>query len=555
MSGGFSATGQSGDFHYLVEFLLDSTTLNYADEDLSLRDGAVTGAFYSGRLPPEGTLTRTLGTFIEPRESVDAFDVPLDNSDNSLAELINNSTFANREVRIWLGEGNNKANYSRVFTGFVAHPNGISWDERQARFTVIDKRIKDRKVLPLAASKFTTDVFPNIEKKNKATPIPIVYGNWSSLAASGVSIPCVCTDQRATGSSFQFASHGIKSVDRFLKNASVLTGRSGAANSVKPVSLATATFDISGYAYNATSDTVSVNCQGLQSANSTLYELPGDILRNLLTSYLGLTTSDINGSSFNELSTKTSGVSCRRFIKTETASDTVITELLNETQIDLRFVNGQYDPKFRKLDSSSTRTDYQESDIVLIDEDNEQADFNVTYDPDRFYTNQIPANYQYDPIDAKFLNATTLNNTSAILRDEATVERVMNFYWLFDKTIVENRIRRELVVFSTEPPSIDLTLTRRAMLKNLGDQVDITYNIFDNNSFQIRRMETNLGTMTTRIQAYDIFTDSWGGWAADGSPAWAAASINQRQDQGFWCDALGRADPADANSDLSKWYG
>jgi len=195
-----------------------------------------------------------------------------------------------------------------------------------------------------------------------------------------------------------------------------------------------------------------------------------------------------------------------------------------------------------------------DTDIVLADVDRERADFAIEYDPDRFYANQVRVRYQYDPIDKVFYNASASSDSIAIARDLATTERQMDFYWLYNKADAEARMDRELYLFSEQPAVANVMLTRRAMLKDLADQIDLDYSIFTNKTLQIRSVETNLHTMTTRVQAYDIFTDTFGKWMAPGSPNYAAATISQRQNSGFWCDASGLADPTDPQSDYSHWF-
>jgi len=214
----FSASGKSGEYHMLVEFMLDSTTLRYADEDLSVQQSNTTGYFYAGRVLPGGVLVRDLGTFLEPHESVQNYEVTIDNTDGHAQDLINLHTFANRRARIWLGEGSRKSQYSEVFSGFVAHPNGVSWDEDAAQFTIIDQRVRHRRTLPV--SRFTA--FPTIEQKGKNQPIPIIYGDWSLSAGSGngsLSIPVICNDMVASQKRFKIADHGF--------TASAATSRTG----------------------------------------------------------------------------------------------------------------------------------------------------------------------------------------------------------------------------------------------------------------------------------------------------------------------------------------
>jgi hypothetical protein len=540
----FNPSADSGEYHYLVEFVLDSTTLLYAEEDLSIQTTNLTGAFYEGRLPQTGVLSRGLGTFLEAKETVDSFPIVLDNRDGAIQRHIQEFEFANRNVNVWLGEGRTKSNYSLVFPGFVTHPNGIGWDEDSASFNVIDRRLKDRKVIP--NNVFETSEFPNLQNGASGTAIPIVYGNFASTVSSQVGVPAVCVSMTATDKKFKVADHRLKSIDKVLKN--------GLRVAYANVSLDDASFTVpSSVTYTATTDTMSVNCQGIcVSSGGTLIDKPQDVLQNIYTSYMGLTGGDLNSTSFSDLDTDVTE-SCRSFINTRVSTETIVGELINEASIDMRFVGGKYSPKYRSLDVASERTSYFDSDITI--DDFEKADFSVENDPDRFYANKISSRYNFDPTYGVYLGSYTRELATEIANVSTVIERPMTFNWFYDKTQTETRVQRELVTYGNEPVNVTLTLTNRALLENLADQIDLTYNVFDSRTFQIRRMETDLASMTTRISATDVFILGVGRWTDNSAPNWSTATESERESQGFWSTNTGYAtstDPASLNRSL--WF-
>jgi hypothetical protein len=540
----FNASSSSGEYHYLVEFLLDSTTLCYAEEDLSIQISNATGHFYEGRLPESGTLSRGLGSFLEAKETIETFQVVLDNRDGAIEQHIQNFEFANRNVNIWLGEGVSKSNYSLVFPGFVAHPNGIGWDEDSATFTVVDRQLKDRKVLP--AEKYSTDDFSNLSKGASGTSIPIVYGNFASSIGGGVAVPAVCTDMSQANKPFKIAGHRVKGIDRVLKNGLVV-------NFIN-VSLDNASFELNSLAYSSTNDTVSANCQGMENANGTLIELPHRVLENIYTSYMGVTSTELNSTAFDRLDVNISE-SCRSVINSQLSTETITGELRNEASIDMRFVEGKYSPKFRSLDVDADRTNFFDVDIVLADVQRDKAEFSVTKDPNRVYANKISSRYNYDPVYSQYLGAYTKQLSTAVAAVSATIERPMNFNWFYKKAETEARVDRELITFGTEPLNVNIALTSRGLLRNLADQIDLTYNVFDDRTFQIRAIETDLASMTTRIQATDVFLLGVGRWTLDTASGWASASKTERDSEGFWSLDSGYVATGD-NSSLNKslWF-
>lgn len=550
----FSPSGQSAEFHYLIEFVLDSTTLRYADEGISLQTGRLTGAYYEGRLPQSGSLSRSLGTFLEPKETVSTFDVVLDNRDGVIQNLIQTNTFANRRVRVYLGQGSVKSNYSEVFTGFVAHPNGIRWDEDQAQFTVVDQRLKHRKSLP--SGTYTIAAYPNLESKYINSKIPIIYGDWGIATGAGMTIPAACISMTAAKKRFKVADHGIKGIQRVLKNAVVLT--QGIGGQVINISLSAGTFQITlGVGYSATTDVISCNLAGLKSANGTLLTRPADVLRSLFTTWMGLTSTDIDVTAMNTMNavTDADGITVRRYINEETSTETLVQELLSESVTDMRFVGGKYSPKYRGLVLDSGRISFRDVDILLSDEATEKADFEAENDPDRYYANKITARYQYDPINVRYNGFYSRQVTLAVTNVSSVVERVIEYNWRYADDEVQSQVNRELIQYTTEPINIRFLAGPRALLKNLADQIDLTYNVFSAAPIQIRRMDTNLGDMTTRISGYSLLDFKMGRWTDDSAVAWSSANTQQKASQGFWALDSGYIAFGDVSSlNLTKWF-
>ena len=559
----FNLTGAgSGEFHYLAEIFLSGTTLRYADEDLSLVvSGGATGYFYAGKLPAGGVLVRDLGTFLEAKEAITNLDLTVDNSDGAQSTIINTYVLANKEVRVFLGEGEYRSGYSEVYRGNIARPNGVRWDDDAATYTVIDKRIKDRRYLPLTTFS-VTGAYPNVEARYKNTKVPIVFGNWSSAAgtsaelAKGLTVPAVMSSTLTR--TFTVAAHGLKGIDRILKNSVVLNPGQWINKN-----LTAATFRITGVAYDATTDIMSVNCQGIATIGGSLIEKPGRVLRSLYTTFLGLTSGDLDLTAISDVDTASGNEVVRRFIDTEISSETLCAELLNESNTDLRFVRGKYSPKYRSMDLAAGTVQIYEDDLIARSEVPERAEFSVERDPDRFYANRIRSQWRYDPINGVY-NVGAQGSTPAYMVNDiakqsehgSVVERLLDFDWYYDDTLTKARVQRELSIFTKETLNIRLGLTRRAMGINPADQVRLNYDVFSNRAVQIRRVENNFDDMTTRLSGFNLFMLGMGRWANDTDPSWSMASLDQRAAQGFWCDATGWASSAaDPTSYLaSRWY-
>ena len=549
----YSPTMQSGELHCLIEVSLDSTTLLYCDEDLSLSTAADAGRFYEGRLSKGARLVRTLGTAVEARETVDTFTVALDNSDSRLSTLIRDCTFGNRAVRVFVGEGKTKSNYSMIFKGFIAHPNGVSWDDKQAQLTLVDQRVRYRKILPHPNSVYDYVTYPNMIPNMRGAVIPIVYGDWSANVGLGVSVPAVCIDKRDGYRTYKICSHPIYNISRYLQNAVEID----ISGHVSDVDLDAATFslaDMNGD-LNATNDIISVNCKGVKNTGgSDCLSTPAEVLKHILITHLGLSTDDMNMTAFNTFDSDVGSMVVRRVIDSQEGSDTIISALINECNCDLRIEGGKFSPKYRQLDDASLRQSWTDVDLVLADEKNESFEFHVERDPDRFFSNQINGRYEYNPIDARFESKHVDTDLVSIARYNATVQRTMDFMWLYRTADVETRTERELVNFAVEPISIETVVTRRALLKNLADQINLEHDIFRSDPLQIRSLDLDLSDFTTRVRAVKMFSDTWGYWMPDTAPDYASATEAEKRASGFWTDDNGLADPSDPNSNTFTWY-
>ncbi len=542
---GYNATAHSGEYHVLFDVVLDATTLRFADEDIDILTSNTTGFYYEGRVFPGSTLRRAMGSILEPKEYIETFTMKLDNRDGAIQGYLETYKWANRAVNIWLGEGHSKSNYSNVFPATVVHPNGISWDESEAQILLADRRIKDRRELP--SETFTTATYPNLESKAKEKQIPIWFGDWRSTVGNGLSVPAYCVNTATK--QFKICGHGVKQVERVLKNAIALNLTTQVTN----ISLSTASFNLStGVSWNATSDVISVNGQGVKTANGTLVESVDKILRTIYTNFLGLTSTDLNITNFHTLSTEVDFV-FRRFIDTTISSEELIGSLLNESQTDMRFSGGKYSPKYRTLDAAENRVDYRDVDIAINDDEN--AVFSVQRDPDRTYCNRVRSKFDYDPVNECYNQNYTYNATAAQEDDLTTTERLWDMQWHYLSADAQTRIEREVVEYSNEPVWVNTQLTHRALTKSLADQIDITYNVFEDRPFIIRKMDTDLLEMTTTVAAYNLFAGAWGRWTADTAPSWLLSTSSQRQTQGYWSDDSGYINTPNVDSfRQSLWY-
>lgn len=559
----FNPTAAVTDRNYLVEINLPATTIRLANEDLSILSGSATGFFYEGRLSGKSTLRRSLGSLLQNTQALDNFTLVIDNHDDWISRYLdlNNhtGTFANAEAHVLLGSGNSKTNYATLFPGKVLFPDGLTYDEDTVQVILTDRRLSDKRVLPVSDQTFNASDFPNMEAKSLNLPIPIIYGTWQATSdTSTARVPAFCTDISGSTKPCKIAGHRIHKLQNVYINAIALVLSTQYDN----ISLDDATFDLLGLAaYDSTNDVLSCNVLGIPSGigvNASIHGSPAAVMRNILTAYMGVTTANLNVSAFDALNDKTiiEGVGdVRRHIGTRTSTDTLLAELALEVGIDLRFDSqGRYEPKFRDLDTSSARMRIDESDIILEQPNTEKAAFNVRLDQDRVYANKVVSKYQFDPSTKIYTHTFTASTAS---QDSlGTVrERQINFNWLFKDDAVQLRTLREVQQFGiTEPINVNLEVSPRFLLTPVADQFDLTYNQFRDKTFQIRDLVINLETTTVKLRGYDTIVLHSGQWTADSATAWNTATNTQRSFWGFWSNEAGYVTGTDSIAfEKSRW--
>ena len=118
----------------------------------------------------------------------------------------------------------------------------------------------------------------------------------------------------------------------------------------------------------------------------------------------------------------------------------------------------------------------------------------------------------------------------------------------------ETRINREVFLFSTEPEVPTIGLNVEAMMKGTTDQFLLTHDKFTDTPMQIRTISLDLLQKRVTATCWNMARLAPGRWMGSTAPTWSAATNTERQESGFWTNAAGRADAADAGSTGSVWF-
>jgi hypothetical protein len=542
----FNDTSSIQDWRQLVEIELTGKTVRYARDAVTFDDGTV----YEARLLSMSAMTLSAGQILDPRVTMPSLSLSLDNSDSAISDLLDDYEFGNKRTTVKIGQGTASADYTTVFVGTVLFPSGIEFDDTTVTIDLDDERMKDERVLPVR--KFFTSTYANVEEKSKNLPIPFVYGDWRTSAAGGETVPCYCIN--TSTKTFKIADHAIKQIEAVYKN--------GVAATVTSSNLTTAEFTISD-SYDQLTDVITANIQGATddatSSGNLLESLP-DIVDDILTTHLSVSTSNINASAFTAWTANVGTVKARRHISTEVSSNSLITDALIEGFADLIIEDGKYTPKFR-IASLTSLDQYRDYDMMARQDGVKQ--FKVSRDPERITLNQIVANYNYDPVNLKYKGRFDEEDAAAIALVGSRRRRRMEYKYIYQDADAETRAERELYAFAAELEMVTVGIGPRSLTKKPTDQFRLVYNKYTDADtgfgvpFQVRDIQIDFNQMRAMIRAWNILTLSAGRWTESTAPTWLSSDLVQREEHGFWTDANGYADPSaspDETSKRSKWF-
>ena len=537
-------TGATSEWHVLIEVALTGGTVYYADQHLVLDNGTE----YEGRISSMSTLRRTAGALLDPRFGKPSLEIVLHDADSAVRDSTDDKEWGNKAVTIKVGNGLAAANYDTLYSGVVRFPGGVSyWDDNVLRFSVDDVRSKDAVVLP--ANRFDPATYANMETKSQYKPIPIIYGDWRTSAGGGETVPCYEIDSTASNGKFKISSHALKEIEAVYIDGTAIT-------SDCTMDAANGEFTITGSTtYNPDTQTITACVQGATDNGATsgtlLQSLP-DILDDLLQTHMSVASGDIDSAAFTAWGTELDADDYgRRWIGEEISTDDLVRDLLVEGFADLTVASSKYKPVYRIVNLSGV-DEFDGSDI------HERADgtkhFSVQRDPERIFTNEVVGDYRFAPSSSAFKITYTKQDNGSITALGTTKRRRLQLRWLYVAAGAQRRIDRESYLFSTEPELASMMMSPEAMDLAPTDQFKLTYSKYTDTPFQVRQIDVDFLRNRAALSCWQMSRLMPGTWTADAAPVWGSATTQQRVDQGFWCDASGRADSSDANSTGSIWF-
>ncbi len=513
-------------FHVLCEISLTGKTLRFADDHLSMSDNN----FYDGRLK-SGEVRAKFASLLESKQKIEDFNITLDNRDLGLDNDVAGYEWGNKAVVVKVGFGRDLTNYDTVWQGLTRYPKTMSHGDREIKLRCVSNMSRDYRTLPI--NKLWVSNYPNLESGLEGTPIPIVYGNFDSTHTC----PAYCIDTAfggATKKQFIIADHQINDITQvYVDGLPIAHGDEDLAN---------AKFSLTNAQYTENVNVCTVDVEGTEEG-AGIMENPGDILEDLLTTWCGAAGGDLDAAVFASLVTDTADLTLRRWIGVETSANILVGEILLECGIDMSMRSGKYYPVLFVPDIDAASDEFTDLDIV-------QGSFSATYDPENVTCNRLKGKFGLNPSGGEYTDEDMVENVDNQTAVGQVVSRTIYYEWLYDTTEVAAVIARHMMRVGNSPEVITLELKHRAALKNLGDQIKLTYGRFSSEYVQIREIVRNFTKLRYKVSLWALATGfGIGAWTSDAAPNEGAATPAELAALGFW-----QANAEPSPSDVSNWW-
>ncbi len=471
--------------------------------------------------------------------------------------LVNNRGFFDQIARRWIwnnkdiklllgGDSLAYAEYTLIFAGRIMQ---AAFTKAEFSLDIESKSFALLRSLPI--NNFWKSTWANLDPAAEGKPIPYYWGSYSATQAPIVT--CINTAYDPNNSQWKIcdcAYHAIKDITQVYINHSAGAGWETIAHANED--LANATFTIGVIPVSGTTQ-VKVAFEGYHSGGVLIEGAP-EIAEDLLLNQCGYAAADLLASSFTA-SKATSACALNAAVEAVTQALTVIETIC---QSDLAFFDedGAGLLRYRTWEPlvSGTLPVLAKEDILEPPE--------ILDDSSQLYS-AVKVGYSWQGA-TKELLYTSASNDESRYKYNRNDFLMINTY-LRSKTDADELAGRLNWITRSPSPVISLSLKAEIINKNLGDKVKVTlarapYSTaggYVEREFEIISKDVSCFPLLVKLRARDAmdFGADVGFWMAVTAPAWAAATAAERENSGFWADANGLIDPADAASkNKSLWW-
>lgn len=487
---------------------------------VSDRHKFVEGVFYEARVKfPE--ISRTVGQWLAGELEFSTMEIGVNNSDQKFNNLLPGGAdydgFLDAEIEIKIGLAELGSSYTRLFKGRVTDVGGFKRD--RTAFTLIARPDIEKVNVSIPNQFLTASDWPDIEDNFIGLGAPIIYGDWTTdldreklipddetspvdevpdIPAFPVNgkdplvnkspPPPVVPNPLAGDTPVRcvLASAPISSIDDvwlrrgdnwYQLNPGDITPVPMTDNQVFDIEQKNILVDGGPWVYES-GDEFWVKCKGVPIAGGYDDNIIAQA-RDILERFGGLVSGDFD-SSWDYFRDKASpaesdiaGTLSRVWLQEGSQAFQFVLSMLEQVRVEA-FVD-----RLNKFKLASLHFDEFESapSEIIRNWDLVQGTFNPSID-ERNNWNRAKADFRYSPRKSENSRSTPLfKNQDAITQAGRAISKLVVFPQLYKQDQVETQLKEMIKLASAYSEQIDLELTQRAFLLELGEFVMINVSI------------------------------------------------------------------------------
>ena len=511
------------DRRILVEIdVTDTHTLYLSNDPATVSDGD-DAYFYDDRITNISSIEKTIGSVLDPRYALSTIELGIRDGksfrekDRISYLLRNYFGLANREIRIFIGNGREKGAYSRLFTGQVRVPGGAEVTENDVTLTLETRRVGDNIVI---SQRVTPDNYPNAPEESIDLPVPRLFGEWADESVPAIDI--------GKGSFLICQPGDLKSITNVYNNGNRVNNFS--------VDINKAQVTIPGYS----SGTITVNASGATGSIVDLFEF--------IMSAAGIQPESISAESMADWrGDAQDAFRARIFVDKDSQSLDLLTKIAAEGFRDF-IINeeGKVSTESRIPDVEDNLPTIHTHNLVPEDQDSGTRRFMSERDPHQTLTNQVNIFYRHSPGDSsKDRQVYSIQAGDSVTQLGNVYPREITLEYLYNLDDIQRYGFIWLLAFAYESDNVIFSVSGNIGERaKIGKQFKVAHGEYENEdgsgtTFQARNTEYDPDNDITEIEAWSLDLLRQNEWAPDDAPDWEDATTEEQNKYLYWTDDAG----------------
>lgn len=198
--------------------IAEGVTLRVSDRNIYVEDENGDPRFYEARAENAPQTLSTAGEWLNPKFEIGNVTIMLNNRDGHFNQYLpqgeNYVQWLGGKVKIFVGFGEKRSNYTEVFRGIIPHKKGVETTLESISINAYDRFEEDE--VPIPATTFDKTNYPFVDPDKIGKVLPIVYGDWTEEVGEFGHIPAFCTNAVDTNVSayvWAISENALRSID------------------------------------------------------------------------------------------------------------------------------------------------------------------------------------------------------------------------------------------------------------------------------------------------------------------------------------------------------